>query len=102
MTAAVADAALRLCEIRLAQGDPEAAVRAVRAGLLLATDDENLWRALLRAVHATGDTARLRAVVDGLHRRAASHPYGVGMAPETEALIDELLPAWRLHSMPSA
>ena len=102
VTAAVADAALRLCEIRLAQGDPEAAVRAVRAGLLLATDDENLWRALLRAVHATGDTARLRAVVDGLHRRAASHPYGVGMAPETEALIDELLPAWRLHSMPSA
>ena len=89
VTAAVADAALRLCEIRLAQGDPEAAVRAVRAGLLLATDDENLWRALLRAVHATGDTARLRAVVDGLHRRAASHPYGVGMAPETEALIDE-------------
>jgi len=54
VTAAVADAALRLCEIRLAQGDPEAAVRAVRAGLLLATDDENLWRALLRAVHATG------------------------------------------------
>lgn len=102
VTAAVADAALRLCEIRLAQGDPERAVRAVRAGLLLAADDENLWRALLRAVHATGDTARLRAVVDSLHRRAASHPYGIGMAPETEALIDELLPAWRLHSLPSA
>ncbi|MEV5407911.1 bacterial transcriptional activator domain-containing protein [Thermopolyspora sp. NPDC052614] len=101
VTAAVADAALRLCEMRLAQGDPDAAVAAIRAGLLLAADDEGLWRALLRAVHATGDTARLRAVADALQRRAASHPYGGGMAPETEALIDDLLPTWRLHALPS-
>ncbi|MET8156177.1 BTAD domain-containing putative transcriptional regulator [Sphaerisporangium sp. NPDC005289] len=100
--ASVADAAHRLCEVRLAHGDPEAAVAAVRAGLLLAADDEGLWRDLLRAAHATGDPLKLRAVVDGLHRRASSHPYGGGMAPETEALIDELLPSWRLHSMPSA
>ncbi|MEW9527027.1 BTAD domain-containing putative transcriptional regulator [Microbispora sp. NPDC049125] len=95
VTAWVADAAHALCEIRLAQDDPHAAVAAARAGLLLAADDEGLWRDLLRAAHATGDPARLRAVVDGLHRRAASHPYGGGMAPETEALIDELLPDWR-------
>ncbi|MFC4531463.1 BTAD domain-containing putative transcriptional regulator [Sphaerisporangium dianthi] len=102
VTASVADAAHRLCEVRLAHGDPEAAVAAVRAGLLLAADDEGLWRDLLRAAHATGDPLKLRAVVDGLHRRASSHPYGGGMAPETESLIDELLPSWRLHSMPSA
>ncbi|GGK65741.1 hypothetical protein Sme01_23970 [Sphaerisporangium melleum] len=100
--AGVADAAHRLCEVRLAHDDPEAAVAAVRAGLLLAADDEGLWRDLLRAAHATGDPLKLRAVVDGLHRRSSSHPYGGGMAPETEALIDELLPSWRLHSMPSA
>lgn len=95
VTAWVADAAHALCEIRLGQGDPDAAMAAARAGLLLATDDEGLWRDLLRAAHATGDVTRLRAVVDGLSRRAASHPYGGGMAPETEALIDELLPSWR-------
>ncbi|MEV4801986.1 BTAD domain-containing putative transcriptional regulator [Nonomuraea sp. NPDC049421] len=97
VTAAVADAAHQLCEIRLAQGQPDAAVAAVRAALLLAPDDEGLWRDLLRATHATEDTVRLRAVVEGLTRRAASHPYGGGMAPETEALIEELLPTWRIH-----
>ncbi len=95
----VADAAHRLCEVRLAGGDADGAMAAVRAGLLLAADDEGLWRDLLRAAHATGDMDTLRAVADALHRRAASHPYG-GMAPETEALIDDLLPALRLH--PSA
>lgn len=97
VAADVADAAHRLCEIRLAHGEPDEAVAAVRAALLLAADDEGLWRDLLRATHATGDPLRLRAVVDGLTRRSASHPYGGGMAPETEALIDELLPTWRIH-----
>ncbi|WP_214320879.1 BTAD domain-containing putative transcriptional regulator [Nonomuraea sediminis] len=97
VAAGVADAAHRLCEIKLVHGDPDGAVAAIRAALLLAADDEGLWRDLLRATHATGDTARLRAVADGLSRRSASHPYGGGMAPETEALIDELLPSWRIH-----
>ncbi|WP_449066100.1 hypothetical protein, partial [Planomonospora algeriensis] len=102
VAAGVADAAHRSCEVWLAAGEPGRAVAAVRAGLLLAADDEGLWRDLLRATHRTGDPARLRAVADALHRRAASHPYGGGMAPETEALIDELLPAWRMSSAPSA
>ncbi|WP_084963655.1 BTAD domain-containing putative transcriptional regulator [Thermoactinospora rubra] len=97
VAAEVADAAHQLCEVRLAQGEPEQAVAAARAGLLLAADDESLWRDLLRATHATGDLVQLRAVVDGLARRSASHPYGGGLAPETEALIDELLPSWRIH-----
>ncbi|GAA3444254.1 BTAD domain-containing putative transcriptional regulator [Planomonospora venezuelensis] len=102
VAASVADAAHRLCEVRLAHGEADQAVAAVRAGLLLAADDEGLWRDLLRATQLTGDPARLRAVADALHRRAASHPYGGGMAPETEALIDELLPTWRMRSAPSA
>ncbi|MBO3745150.1 hypothetical protein J5X84_03650 [Streptosporangiaceae bacterium NEAU-GS5] len=100
ITALVADAAHRLCEIRLSQGNAEAGVAAARAGLLLAGDDESLWRDLLRATHASGDVNRLRAVVDALHRRAASHPYGGGMAPQTESLIDELLPIWRRSAPP--
>ncbi|MDA0635302.1 BTAD domain-containing putative transcriptional regulator [Nonomuraea sp. MCN248] len=92
VVAEVADAARRLCEIRLAEGEPDAAIAAVRAALLLAADDESLWRDLLRAAHATGDLARLRAVIAWLTRRAAG-----GLAPETEALIDELLPSWRVH-----
>ncbi|WP_245690908.1 bacterial transcriptional activator domain-containing protein [Sinosporangium album] len=99
--AEVADAAHRLFEIRLAADQPVAAVAAVRAGLLLAADDEALWRDLLRGTYATGDAARLRAVADALHRRAASHPYGGGMSPETESLIDELLPSWRVTPFPS-
>ncbi|WP_326828826.1 hypothetical protein OIE13_25130 [Streptosporangium sp. NBC_01810] len=102
VTAGVADAAHRLCEVRLARGETDQAVAAVRAGLLLAADDEGLWRDLLRATHLTDDPVRLRAVADALHRRAASHPYGGGMAPETEALIDELLPSWRMRSAPTA
>ncbi|MGP3911821.1 BTAD domain-containing putative transcriptional regulator [Nonomuraea sp. 10N515B] len=97
VAAEVADAAHQLCEIRLAQDQPDAAVAAVRAALLLSADDEGLWRDLLRATRATEDVVRLRAVVEGLTRRAASHPYGGGMAPETEALIEELLPTWRIH-----
>ncbi|MCP2345923.1 hypothetical protein [Nonomuraea roseoviolacea] len=97
VSAAVADAAHRLCELRLAQRDPEAAVAAVRAALLLAADDEGLWRDLLRATHATRDFVRLRAVVDALTRRSGAYAYTGGLAPETEALIDELLPAWRIH-----
>ncbi|MFC7645032.1 BTAD domain-containing putative transcriptional regulator [Streptosporangium lutulentum] len=102
VTAGVADAAHRLCEVRLAHGEADEAVAAVRAGLLLAADDEGLWRDLLRATHLTSDPGRLGAVADALHRRAASHPYGGGMAPETEALIDELLPSWRMRSAPTA
>ncbi|MDF2708394.1 MAG: hypothetical protein K0R62_4046 [Nonomuraea muscovyensis] len=97
VSAGVADAARRLCEMRLEQGAPEAAVAAVRAALLLAADDEALWRDLLRATHATGDPARLHAVVDALTGPPRFGAYGGGLAPETEALIDELLPTWRIH-----
>ncbi|WP_433252073.1 BTAD domain-containing putative transcriptional regulator [Streptosporangium sp. CA-135522] len=102
VTAGVADAAHRLCEMRLNNGEAVQAAAAARAGLLMAPDDEALWRDLLRATHLTGDPGRLRAVVEALHRRAGSRADGGGMAPETEALIDELLPSWRMRSAPSA
>jgi hypothetical protein len=93
--ARVADAAHRLCQLRLADADPDGAMDAARAGLWLAFDDELLWRDLLTAAHATGQERLLRAVVDELRARATLDEVLPRMAPETEALIDDLLPSWR-------
>jgi hypothetical protein len=93
VAARVADAAHRLCQLRLAGADPQGAMAAARAGLRLAFDDELLWRDLLAAAHATGQQHRLRAVVDELRARTALDGVRLRLAPETEALIDELLPS---------
>jgi hypothetical protein len=95
VAARVADAAHRLGQLRLAQGDPDGAMDAARAGLRLAFDDELLWRDLLTAAHATGQEHLLRAAVAEVCVRTALDEVLPRMAPETEALIDELLPAWR-------
>jgi hypothetical protein len=95
VTAAVADAAHRLAGLRLAAGDPDGSMAAARAGLRLAFNDELLWRDLLAGAHATGQEHVLRAVVGELSARVALDEVMPRMAPETEALIDELLPSWR-------
>jgi hypothetical protein len=94
-TARVADVAHRLVLMRLDDGDARGAVTAARAGLRLAGGDEGLWRDLLRATHATGDSAQLREVVDELCKRVDADPYTDQMQPETEALVEELVPRWR-------
>jgi hypothetical protein len=95
VTAAVADAAHRLATLRLAAGEPDAAMDAARSGLRLAFNDEMLWRDLLTAAHATGQEHVLRGVVSEIAARVALDEVMPRMAPETEALIDELLPSWR-------
>jgi hypothetical protein len=95
VAARVADAAHRLSQLRLAQGDSGGAMDAARAGLRLAFDDEMLWRDLLIAAHATGQEQVLRAAVAEVCARTALDDVLPRMAPETEALIDELLPSWR-------
>ncbi|MCP9967406.1 hypothetical protein LUX57_21685 [Actinomadura madurae] len=67
---------------------------AARAGLRLAPEDEGLWRDLLRATHATGDVAQVQVVVDELRGRVARDPLLDRLQPETEALMEELLPEW--------
>ncbi len=94
-TALVADAAHRLSVLRRAAGDPSGAMEAARAGLRLAFDDEMLWRDLLLAADATGDELMLRSVVDEVSARAELDKVLPRMAPETESLIDEILPSWR-------
>lgn len=95
VTARVADAAHRLCELRLAAGNPAGAMEAARLGLRLAFNDELLWRDLLTAAQATGQQQVLRGVVAEACARTALDEEMPRMAPETEALIDELLPSWR-------
>jgi hypothetical protein len=95
VTAAVADAAHRLAGLRLAAGDPDGSMTAARSGLRLAFNDELLWRDLLTGAHATGQEHVLRAVVGEASARVALDEVMPRMAPETEALIDELLPSWR-------
>jgi hypothetical protein len=95
VTALVADTAHSLSALRLTWGDAIGAMDAARAGLRLAFDDEMLWRDLLRGAHATGQEPVLRAAVDEVSARVALDEVMARMAPETEALIDELLPSWR-------
>ena len=95
VTALVADCAHRLSVLLLEDDDPVAAMDAARSGLRLAFDDEELWRDLLRAAHATGKEAVLRAAVDEVSARTALDEVMPRMAPQTEALINELLPSWR-------
>lgn len=94
-TALIADAAHRLSALRLMAGDAEGAMTAARAGLRLAFNDEMLWRGLLLGASATGQEHVLRAVVGEVSARAELDEVMPRMAPETEALIDELLPSWR-------
>ncbi|WP_412520475.1 BTAD domain-containing putative transcriptional regulator [Actinomadura madurae] len=92
--ARVIDVAHRLVVLRLDEGDARGAVSAARAGLRLAPEDEGLWRDLLRATHATGDVAQVQVVVDELRGRVARDPLLDRLQPETEALMEELLPEW--------
>ncbi len=93
--ALVADAAHRLSGLLRAAGDPQGAMEAARAGLALADSDEMLWRDLLLAAELTGDEQLLADVVAEVCARTAQDKVMPRMAPETESLIDELLPSWR-------
>jgi hypothetical protein len=94
VSARVADAAHRLCELRLNAGDSRGAMDAVRTGLRIAPDDELLWRDLLAAAHATGQENLLYAAAGEVWTRACLDG-PPEMTTETEALLDELLPTWR-------
>jgi hypothetical protein len=95
VAARVADAAHRLAGLRLEAGDARGAMDAARAGLRLASADELLWRDLLRGADATGDERLVRAVVDSAYARIAEDEVLPRLAPETEALIDDICPSWR-------
>ncbi|MGW6530990.1 BTAD domain-containing putative transcriptional regulator [Streptomyces venezuelae] len=87
----VAAIGLALSEFHLEKGRAEKAIEALNAAMGSAPGDERLWNELLRATHATEDPARLQRVAADLMARSGAR----GLPPRTEALLDELLPAWR-------
>jgi hypothetical protein len=97
--ARVVDVAHRLVLLRLDAGDAKGAIAAARAGLRFGPEDEGLWRDLLRATHATGDQTRVQGVVEELRRRAERDRGFDQMRPETEALVEELVPQYRRGSL---
>ncbi|MDH6518115.1 putative Zn-dependent protease [Streptomyces sp. SAI-135] len=87
---------LHLSGHHLEAGNPAPALDALGTGLTNAPADERLWNELLRATHATGDTARLESAAAALVARRHELSGGArGLPPRTEALLDKLLPAWR-------
>ncbi|QIB44213.1 BTAD domain-containing putative transcriptional regulator [Streptomyces aureoverticillatus] len=94
----VADIGLALSEFHLEKDRAEKAMEALNAALGSAPGDERLWNELLRATHAVGDPARLRTLAADLVARSGAR----GLPPRTEALLDELLPAWRAGAASSA
>ncbi|TDD58285.1 hypothetical protein E1263_19925 [Kribbella antibiotica] len=86
----VVDTAHRLSQLALGDDDPAGAVSAARAGLRLASSSDLMWRDLLIAEHRYGGTAAAEKVVETLGEGVLKH--GLVLSPETEALIDELLP----------
>ncbi|MFF6917871.1 BTAD domain-containing putative transcriptional regulator [Streptomyces sp. NPDC012466] len=87
----VADTGLALCEFHMEKDRAEKAIEALNAALRTAPADERLWHELLRATHAMGDEGRLQSLAADLVARSGAR----GLPPRTEALLDELLPAWR-------
>ncbi|WP_051799238.1 type VII secretion system-associated protein [Streptomyces sp. NRRL S-337] len=92
----VADVALALSTHHLKAGNPTPALNALNTALTTTPTDERLWNELLRAAHATGDTAELESTAASLIARNHEHSGGArSLPPRTEALLDELLPSWR-------
>ncbi|MFG2494772.1 BTAD domain-containing putative transcriptional regulator [Streptomyces caniferus] len=87
----VAESALALATHHQERNHPKAAATALESALGMARTDERLWHELLRAVHATGDTKHLEAVA---RRLLSHHTPARGLPPQTQALLDELLPTW--------
>ncbi|WP_239096259.1 bacterial transcriptional activator domain-containing protein, partial [Streptomyces sp. SID11385] len=84
----VADIGLALATFHLERDRAPQAAEALERALVSAGTDERLWNELLRAVHATGDEPRLRALAAEFANRSGAR----GLPPRTAALLDELLP----------
>ncbi|MFD8737699.1 BTAD domain-containing putative transcriptional regulator [Streptomyces sp. NPDC059618] len=87
----VADIGLALSAFHLEKDRAEKAIEALNASMNSAPADERLWNELLRATHATGDEDKVKRLAADLVARSGTR----GLPPRTEALLDELLPAWR-------
>jgi DNA-binding SARP family transcriptional activator len=84
----VADAALDLTDLGLADGDLTTARFAVRKGLLGCPSSEPLLRAAMRVAHAAGERAGVERAWRDIERLAGE--YGAEPEPESAALYQSL------------
>jgi DNA-binding SARP family transcriptional activator len=92
MEAQISDAACRLALMELDCGDPLAAERAVRRGLLAAPWDERLYRVLMTVCHAAGNRGGVDEALRSLARVLEwEGPAVEGVHPETARLYRRLM-----------
>ncbi|WBQ01819.1 hypothetical protein [Kribbella sp. CA-293567] len=94
MAEAVVDAALKLAEAGLSHNDGNLARTALQTGLSFSPASEDLWRATLRLAAHFGTTNDVSNVAGQMYSALAKHGGPRGAEPETDALVDELLPGY--------
>ncbi|MFK4085620.1 BTAD domain-containing putative transcriptional regulator [Kribbella sp. NPDC020789] len=94
MAEAVVDAALKLAEAALTYNDGQTARTALQTGLSFSPASEELWRATLRLAAHFGTPQDVTNVATQLYTALAKHGAPRGPEPETDALVDELIPGY--------
>ena len=92
---AVVAVARRLAELTAQASNPLRARNALLAGLRMAPACEEIWRDALKLAKRFAGEADVRAVADDMYAAIARHGSLRGAEPETDALVDELLPGYR-------
>ncbi|MEV6286379.1 hypothetical protein [Kribbella sp. NPDC051770] len=95
MAEAVVDAALKLAEASLRHNDGNLARTALQTGLSFAPASEELWRATLRLASHFGTSEDVSTIAGQMYAALAKHGGPRGAEPETDHLVDELLPGYR-------
>jgi len=95
MAESVVDSSLRLAEASLRHNDGGLARTALQTGLSFSPASEDLWRATLRLAAHFGSSSDVTNVAGQLYLTLAKHGGPRGPEPETDALVDELLPGYR-------
>jgi hypothetical protein len=83
-----------LAEHAADRGDVEAAASALERGLALLPANEDLWRSRLLLAKRFGARAEVERVASHMYDVIEEHGSAVGAAPQTDALVAELLPGW--------
>ncbi|MPZ93852.1 MAG: hypothetical protein GEU96_02825 [Propionibacteriales bacterium] len=91
----VVDATRQLADLAARAQDPVFAREALRTGLLVVPDCEELWRQGLRLAARFGSTEETAEVAGDMYAAIAEHGSPRGASAETDALVDELLPGYR-------
>ncbi len=92
---AVVAVARRLAQLAAAAGDPLRSRNALLSGLRMSPACEEIWRDALSLANRYAGPADVRAVADDMYAAISRQGSLRGPQPETDALVDELLPGYR-------